>query len=86
MTQTTDLIYKGHVLSATAVLEQDRYTAMLIVREPDGTRRSSGMLGEFTSATGAVRYAFAYGMAEIDHRPSMRHPPHSNGARVVQHA
>jgi hypothetical protein len=44
------------------------------------------MLGEFTSATGAVRYAFAYGMAEIDHRQSMRHPPHSNGARVVQHA
>ena len=42
MTQTTDLIYKGHVLSATAVLEQDRYTAMLIVREPDAPTLPSG--------------------------------------------
>ncbi|KAK45132.1 hypothetical protein BG58_20555 [Caballeronia jiangsuensis] len=86
MTQSENVIYKGHVLSATAVLEQDRYAAMLIVREPDGTRRSIGMLGEFASATGAVRYAFAYGMAEIDHRQSMQHPRHSSGARVDQHA
>ena len=80
MTQSENVIYKGHVLSATAVLEQDRYAAMLIVREPDGTRRSSGMLGEFASATGAVRYA------EIDHRQSMQHPRPSSGARVDQHA
>ncbi|SPB15539.1 hypothetical protein NOV72_02759 [Caballeronia novacaledonica] len=85
MTQSQDVIYKGHVLSATAVPEQDRYAALLIVREPDGTRRSSGMLGEFTSATGAVRYAFAYGMAEIDHRQTTRHPRHASGASVVQH-
>lgn len=70
MTQPNDVVYKGHVLSASAVLEQDRYAAMLIVRDPSGTRRASGTLGEFASAIGAVRYAFAYGMAEIDHRQS----------------
>ncbi|EKS69654.1 MULTISPECIES: hypothetical protein [Caballeronia] len=74
MNRPDDVIYKGHVLSATAVPEQDRYAAMLIVREPDGTRRSSGMLGEFASETGAVRYAFAYGMAEIDYRQSVQNP------------
>jgi hypothetical protein len=55
---------------------------MLIVRDPDGTRRSSGMLGEFASATGAVRYAFAYGMAEIDYRQSAQNPRRSASARI----
>ncbi|MFM0322745.1 hypothetical protein [Caballeronia glebae] len=77
-----DVIYKGHVLSAKAVPEQDKYAAMLIVRDPDGTRRSSGMLGEFASATGAVRYAFAYGMAEIDYRQSAQNPRRSASARI----
>jgi hypothetical protein len=70
MTQPSDVVYKGHVLSATAVLERNAYAAMLVVRDPSGTRRASGMLGEFASAVGAMRYAFAYGMAEIDHRQS----------------
>ncbi|BAO91562.1 MULTISPECIES: hypothetical protein [Caballeronia] len=74
MTEPNDVVYKGHLLSATAVLEEDRYAAMLVVRDPSGTRRASGMLGEFASATGAVRYAFAYGMAEIDHRQSGQNP------------
>jgi hypothetical protein len=68
MIQASDIIYKGHVLTATAVSERDQYAAMLTVREPGGVQRASGTLGEFASATGAVQYAFAYGMAEIDGR------------------
>lgn len=70
MIQASDIIYKGYVLTATAVSERDRYAAMLTVREPGGVRRASGTLGEFASAAGAVQYAFAYGMAEIDGRQS----------------
>ncbi|SAK51971.1 hypothetical protein AWB76_01633 [Caballeronia temeraria] len=84
MTQPDDVIYKGHVLSAIAISERDGYAAMLVVRDPCGTRRSSGMLGEFTSASGAVRYAVAYGMAEIDHRQSAQHPRWSAAASMSQ--
>ncbi|SAK44955.1 hypothetical protein AWB80_00821 [Caballeronia pedi] len=82
MTQPNDVVYKGHLLSATAVLDQDKYAATLVVREPSGARRASGLLGEFASATGAVRYAFAYGMAEIDHRQSARHSRQSHGTSI----
>ena len=82
MTQPEDVVYKGHVLSATALPDQDKYAAMLVVREPCGTRRASGTLGEFASAIGAVRYAFAYGMAEIDHRQSAQNARPSHGASI----
>jgi hypothetical protein len=82
MTQPEDVVYKGHVLSATALPDQDKYAAMLVVREPGGTRRASGTLGEFASAIGAVRYAFAYGMAEIDHRQAAQNARRSHGASI----
>ncbi|WP_321800976.1 hypothetical protein [Caballeronia sp. J97] len=82
MNLPSDMIYKGHVLSASAVFDDDRYTAMLVIRDPGGTRRSTGMLGEFASGSGALRYAFAYGMAEIDHRQSAQDPRHFGGARI----
>ncbi|SAK51042.1 hypothetical protein AWB77_01286 [Caballeronia fortuita] len=80
MSQANNVIYKGHVLSATAVLDRDRYAAVLVVRDPGGARHASGMLGEFASAIGALQYAFAYGMAEIDHRQSAHDLRHSDGA------
>jgi hypothetical protein len=82
MNLADDVVYKGHVLSATAVLEQDTYAAMLTVRDPRGTRHPSEMLGEFASAIGAVRYAFAYGMAEIDYRQSAPSPRRQYGASI----
>ncbi|SAL03496.1 hypothetical protein AWB78_06604 [Caballeronia calidae] len=70
MTQVSDITYKGYILTATALPERDIYTGMLAVRAPSGTQSYSGILGEFPSAIGAVRYAFAYGMATIDCRPA----------------
>jgi hypothetical protein len=70
MHQTRDVTYKGYRLTAMAVVEEDLFAAMLIVRDPSGTKRASGMLGKFASAIGAERYALAYGMAEIDHGPA----------------
>jgi hypothetical protein len=68
MNLVNDITYKGHILTATTQPDHDMYAATLIVRGPSGTQRSSGVLGEFPSALGAVRYAFAYGMAIIDQR------------------
>lgn len=66
MNQSNTIAYKGHLLSATALPEQETYAATLVVRAPSGAQRGSGVLGRFASSTGAVRYAFAYGMATID--------------------
>ncbi|WP_143753513.1 hypothetical protein [Caballeronia arationis] len=68
MLHMNDVTYKGHLLSAIAVTDREMYSATLIVRDPSGVQHRSGVLGSFASSLGAVRYAFAYGMAEIDHR------------------
>ncbi|CAH2805873.1 MAG: hypothetical protein CBHOC_4512 [uncultured Caballeronia sp.] len=78
------------MLAATAVSESDQYAAMLIVRDPSGARRTSGTLGEFASTAGAVQYAFAYGMAEIDCRqnamPRAAVSPKSSDPRLSSNA
>ncbi|KND57625.1 hypothetical protein BSCH_00937c [Candidatus Paraburkholderia schumanniana] len=90
MIHANEIIYKGHVLTATAVSESDQYAAMLIVRDPSGARRASGTLGEFASAAGAVQYTFAYGMAEIDCRqnamPRAAASPKSSDSRLSSNA
>ncbi|MDR5781160.1 hypothetical protein QCE63_17195 [Caballeronia sp. LZ065] len=63
-----EVIYKGFALTPVVAPDDGMYTAMLIVREPAGTQRATGMLGEFPSPQEARRFAFLYGMAEIDHR------------------
>ncbi|SAL81263.1 hypothetical protein AWB66_06399 [Caballeronia telluris] len=68
MLHMNNVMYKGHVLSAIAVTEREVVSATLVVRDPSGVQRRSGALGTFASPIGALRYAFAYGMAEIDHR------------------
>jgi hypothetical protein len=68
MHHMNNVTYKGHLLSAIAVTDREMYSATLIVRDPSGVQHRSGVLGSFASSLGAVRYAFAYGMAEIDHR------------------
>lgn len=67
MLHMNNVIYKGHVLSAIAVTDREVYLATLVVRDPSGVEHRSGALGTFASPIGALRYAFAYGMAEIDH-------------------
>ena len=68
MTQVSDVTYKGHILTATALADHDMYAATLVVRAPSGTQRRTDILGVFPCALGAIRYAFAYGMAAIDYR------------------
>ena len=71
MKRANEVTYKGHVLTATTVSDHDKYAVTLAVRAPSGVQRSTGLLGKFPSAVGAVRYALAYGMASID----CRHAP-----------
>lgn len=67
MRQASDVTYKGHILTASAVFDDDLYAATLVVRDPNGVRCESGILGRFPSAQGAVRYALAHGRATIDY-------------------
>ncbi|WP_244817633.1 hypothetical protein [Caballeronia sp. Lep1P3] len=68
MSQSKEIAYKGHILTATPVVDRLMYAVTIAVRGPSGVRRSSGILGEFPSEIDAVRYAFAYGIAAIDDR------------------
>ncbi|MDR5741250.1 MULTISPECIES: hypothetical protein [unclassified Caballeronia] len=63
-----EVLYKGCTLTPLAVEDGAFYTAMLILRAPDGGMRASGALGQFACALSARRYALAYGMADVDHR------------------
>jgi hypothetical protein len=58
--------YNGHILIPLAAGERGRYASMIIVTEPDGARRASGILDYFSDADDACRFAIAYGKAEVD--------------------
>jgi hypothetical protein len=66
--QCPEVVYKGFALTPVVAPDDGMYTAMLIVREPAGNQRATGMLGEFPCPQEARRFAFLYGMAEIDHQ------------------
>ena len=66
--QRLEVIYKGYALMPVTTPDDGMYAVMLIIREPGGVQRATGMLGEFPCPQEAGRFAFQYGMAEIDQR------------------
>jgi hypothetical protein len=64
--------YRGFILRPIADLKDGQYVSMLIVENPEGVERGSGMLGTFENADAACEYAVECGMAQID-GPRARH-------------
>jgi hypothetical protein len=71
------LSYNDHVLVPLAAGERGSFASMVIVTKPNGARWASGVLGHFTEADDACRFAIAYGKAEVDgrRRPRAVKPP-----------
>ena len=65
------LKYNDHVLVPLAAGERGSFASMVIVTKPNGARWASGVLGHFSEADDACRFAIEYGKAEVDGR---RHP------------
>ena len=79
------LNYNDHVLVPLAAGERGSFASMVIVTKPNGARWASGILGHFSEADDACRFAIAYGKAEVDgrRRPHVLKPivtvePHTN--------
>jgi hypothetical protein len=68
-----EINYRGFILRPIADPKDGEYVSMLIVENPEGVKRASGMLGTFENADAACEYAVECGMAQID-GPRIRHP------------
>lgn len=62
------LNYNDHVLVPLAAGERGSFASMVIVTKPNGARWASGILGHFSEADDACRFAIEYGKAEVDRR------------------
>jgi|ERR1700731_3757956 hypothetical protein len=62
------LNYNDHVLVPLAAGERGSFASMVIVTKPNGARWASGILGHFSEADDACRFAIAYGKVEVDGR------------------
>jgi hypothetical protein len=62
------LNYNLHVLLPLAAGEHGSFASMVIVTEPNGARWASGVLGHFSEANDACKFAIEYGKAEVDGR------------------
>jgi hypothetical protein len=62
------LNYNDHVLVPLAAGERGSFASMVIVTKPNGARWASGVLGHFSEADDACRFAIEYGKAEVDGR------------------
>ena len=60
------LNYNDHVLVPLAAGERGSFASMVIVTKPNGARWASGVLGHFSEADDACRFAIEYGKAEVD--------------------
>ncbi len=78
------LNYNDHVLVPLAAGERGSFASMVIVTKPNGARWASGVLGHFTEADDACRFAIAYGKAEVDgrRRPRAVEPPAESEPRT----
>ena len=61
-----EVAYKGFVLIPLAAFDEGSYAAMVITKTPDQSQRASGILGSFSDADAACRFAVEYGMEQID--------------------
>ncbi len=60
--------YRGFTITPLAAYDSGLYAAMVILSDPSGTQRASGVLGTFASAEEACTYAMAFGKEEVDRR------------------
>lgn len=67
--QWPEMRYKELVLVPDLAEDDGMYAVKLIIRTPDGIHHTTGILGDFPCPIEALRFAFQYGMAQIDHRP-----------------
>jgi hypothetical protein len=56
------LNYNDHVLVPLAAGERGSFASMVIVTKPNGARWASGVLGHFSEADDACRFAIEYGI------------------------
>lgn len=61
--------YKDQVLVPDLIEDGGMYAVKLVIRLPNGIQHTTGVLGDFPCPIEALRFAFQYGMAQIDHRP-----------------
>ncbi|EKS71789.1 MULTISPECIES: hypothetical protein [Caballeronia] len=67
--QWPEMRYKGCVLAPGLAEDDGMYSLELAILSPDGQRQTTGVLGDFPCPIEALRFAFQYGMAQIDHEP-----------------
>jgi len=64
-----EMRYKELVLVPALAEDDGMYAVKLVIRSPDGIQHTTGVLGDFPCPIEALRFAFQYGMARIDHCP-----------------
>jgi hypothetical protein len=62
------LNYNDHVLMPLAAGERGSFASMVVVTEPNGASWASGVLGHFSEANDACRFAIEFGKTEVDGR------------------
>jgi hypothetical protein len=60
--------YRGFVITPLAAYDGGMYAAMVIIGDPEGLQRASGVLGQFASAEEACTYALVVGKEEVERR------------------
>jgi hypothetical protein len=62
---TPQVRFQGSSVSSHTVLAAGTYFVTLIIRAPDGLRRTSQLMGNFPCQADARKFAIEYGMAPI---------------------
>jgi hypothetical protein len=66
--KTAQVCHRGNSITPLAAYDGGLYAAMVIIGDPQGQQRASGVLGHFPSAEEACSYAVVFGKEEIDRR------------------
>ena len=67
--QWPEMRYKERVLVPDIAEDDGMYAIRLVIHSPEGTQHTTDVLGDFPCPVEALRFAFQYGMAQIDRQP-----------------
>ncbi|SAL02815.1 hypothetical protein AWB80_08446 [Caballeronia pedi] len=67
--QWPEMRYKERVLAPDIAEDDGKYAIKVLIRLPEGMLHTTDLLGDFPCPVEALRFAFQYGMAHIDHQP-----------------
>ncbi|WP_250518778.1 hypothetical protein [Caballeronia sp. ATUFL_M1_KS5A] len=67
--QWPEMRYNGFVVTPGLAEDDGMYAPELTVHSPDGKQQTTGILRDFPCPIEALRFAFQYGMAQVDHQP-----------------